>query len=219
MKKILLAAMLSCCLVFTSCEVFKSITNQLQGLANLANCTYALKNVSNLSVAGVNVKNITNGNISAADVVKIGAAIVAKRVPLSMDLNIDITNPTQQAASLTSMDWIMEIDGRQMAAGATASNYQIPAGRTTAVPLCIATDIYELFSKDGTTALTNFIKSFSSDGTSSKVAVKIKPSVNIGGVNFPAPNYITLEKNTGSNNNNNNTSTGSSNTNLGNTSR
>lgn len=202
MKKILLAAMLSCCLVFTSCEVLNSITNQLQGIANLANCSYALKNVSSLNIAGVNVKNITNGDISAADVIKLGTAILSKKVPLSMNLNIDVTNPTAQSASLTTMDWIMEIDGRQMAAGTTNTTYTISPNRTTQVPLSIATDIYDLFSNGGKEALTNFVKSFSNDGTSSKVAVKIKPSVNVGGVNIPTPNFITLEKQTGNNNSN-----------------
>lgn len=204
MKKLIIAAFISCSLLFTSCEVLNSITRQLQGIANLANCSYALKNVDQLYVAGVNVKNITNGNISAADVIKIGAAIVSKNVPLTMNLNIDVSNPTEQPASLTNMDWIMEIDGKKMAAGTTTTTYNIAAGRTTTVPLGISTDIYELFSKDGKTALTNFIKSFNSDGTSSKVAVKIKPSINVAGVNLPSPNYINLEKETGNNNNNSN---------------
>ena len=61
MKKIIIAAVLSCCIMFVSCNALQGIASQLQGLANLANCEYALKNVSNLTVAGVNVKNITDG--------------------------------------------------------------------------------------------------------------------------------------------------------------
>lgn len=207
-KKIIFAALLSCCLMFTSCGVLSSVISQIQSLANLANCSYALKNVSNLSIAGVNVKNITNGNITTADGLKLAAAILTKQVPLSMDLNIDVTNPTANPASLSTMDWIMEIEGTQMAQGTTTRAFSINPNATTAVPLTIQTDIYSLFQKEGTTALTNFVKSFTNDGTSSKVAVKIKPSLNVGGQTIKAPSFITLEKKTGTTTTSNSGSTG-----------
>ena len=163
---------------------------------------YSLKNVSNVTVAGVNVKNITDGNIKAADVVKLSAAILSKNVPLVMDVNVNVKNPTTSNASLTNMDWICEIDGTQFANGTTNKTYTISPNATTAVPLSVNTDIYSMFSKDGLESLKTFVNSFNNDGTSSKVALKIKPSVNIGGVSVPAPNYIKLEKATGTNSNN-----------------
>ncbi len=211
-KVCLVAALLS--VSVSSCDVLSSVANQLVGLANLANCEYSLKDVTNVYVAGVNVNNITNGNISTGDVVKLTTALVAKKVPISMDFNVNIKNPSTSNASLTAMDWICEIDGKQFATGNTTRAYTISPNSTTSVPLTVSADIYSIFSQGGIDALKNFVSSFASDGTSSKVAFKIKPSVNVGGVDIPTNNYITIQKNTG-NSSSTSTSTNSNTNNSG----
>ncbi len=188
----------STCLALSSCEILSSIGNQMTSLANLANCEYSLKNVSNLAIAGVNVKNLTNGNITAADVLKLSSALLSKQVPMAMNVNIDVKNPTDQNAALTAMDWIMDIDNAQFATGTNNNAYTITKKATTTVPLNVNTDLYSMFSNGGIESLKNFVKSFSNDGTSSKVALRIKPSINVAGVQVPMPNYIKLEKKTGS---------------------
>lgn len=187
------------CLTMGACSVLQSLGDQVAGLANLANCEYSLKNVSGLTVAGINVKNITNGNITAGDVLNLTNALVKKTVPMAMNVNIDVKNPTEKNASMTAMDWILDIDGSQFAQGNSVKNYTITKQKTTTVPLGVNTDLYSMFSKDGISSLKNFVSSFKSDGTSSKVGLRIKPSLNVGGVQVPMPNYIKVEKKTGSN--------------------
>ena len=197
MKKIALALMLAGSLVFTSCDLITQLTSQVTSVANLVNCQFNLKNVNNISIAGVNLKNITSGNISATDVIKLVAAYQSKQLPLSMDLNIDVKNPTQQQAAMTAMDWILAIDGTDVANGASNRTYTIKPSTTTTVPLGVNTDLYKIFSKDGVDAVKNFASSFSSDGTSSKVGLRIRPSLSVGTSQVPFPNYIKLEKKTG----------------------
>ena len=102
MKKRILRifAIVGVCTTLSACSVLSSLADQAVGLANLANCEYNLKNVSNLTVAGVNVKNLTNGNITAGDVLKLTTALVSKAVPMAMNVNIDIKNPTTTNAAL-----------------------------------------------------------------------------------------------------------------------
>lgn len=197
MKKIALTLMLAGSLVFTSCDLITQLTSQVTSVANLVNCKFNLKNVNNISIAGVNLKNITSGNISATDVIKLVAAYQSKQLPLSMDLNIDVKNPTQQQAAMTAMDWILAIDGKDVANGASNRTYTIKPSTTTTVPLGVNTDLYKIFSKDGVDAVKNFASSFSSDGTSSKVGLRIRPSLSVGTSQVPFPNYIKLEKKTG----------------------
>lgn len=197
MKKIALTLMLAGSLVFTSCDLITQLTSQVTSVANLVNCQFNLKNVNNISIAGVNLKNITSGNISATDVIKLVAAYQSKQLPLSMDLNIDVKNPTQQQAAMTAMDWILAIDGKDVANGASNRTYTIKPSTTTTVPLGVNTDLYKIFSKDGVDAVKNFASSFSSDGTSSKVGLRIRPSLSVGTSQVPFPNYIKLEKKTG----------------------
>lgn len=187
-------------LSFSSCDVLQSVADQASGIANLANCEYSLKDVTNLSIAGVNIKALKNGNVTATDVVRLSTALLNKQVPMAMNVNINVKNPTDQNAAMTAMDWILDIDNAQFATGTNTQSYTITRNTTTAVPLNVNTDIYSMFSNNGIESLKNFIKSFSSDGTSSKVGLRIKPSLNVGGIMVPMPNYIKVEKRTGSNN-------------------
>lgn len=75
------------------------------------------------------------------------------------------------------------------------------------MPLGVNTDLGDLFSKEGVEKLKNFASSFTKDGTSSKVGLRVKPSLSVGSTQVPFPNYITLEKKTGSTTTNNNNST------------
>lgn len=197
MKKITLALVVAGSILLSSCDILTQLAGQFASVANLANCEFSLKNVSNVSVAGVNVKNLTDGNLSATDVVKLVAAYQTKKVPLTMDVNVDIKNPTQQQASMTALDWILAIDGTDMANGVNNRTYTIKPSLTTTVPLGVNTDLGQLFSQKGVDALKNFASSFSSDGTSSKVGLRVKPSMNVGTTQVPFPNYIKLEKKTG----------------------
>lgn len=197
MKKIALTILLAGSLVFTSCDLLTQLTSQVTSIANLVNCEFNLKNVNNVSVAGVNVKDLTSGNLSATDVVKLVAAYQSKKVPLSMDINVNVKNPTEHKASLTAMDWILALDGTDVANGASNRTYTIKSNTTTTVPLGVNTDLGQLFSSKGLDALKNFASSFTNDGTSSKVGLRIRPSLSVGTSQVPFPNYIKLEKKTG----------------------
>lgn len=182
-------------LTVVSCSMLQGLGDQIVGIANLANCQYSMKNFSNVSIAGVNLNNVKNGDISVTDLAKLTAAIVTKKVPLTMDVNVDVKNPTTTDAALTAMEYIMNIDGTQIATGTTNRNYTIRKSATTTVALPISTDIYHVCNNIN--SLKTFVQSFSGDGTSSRIGLSIKPSINVGGVSVPIPDYITVQKTTG----------------------
>lgn len=217
MKKSLVIVAVACSLLFSSCTFLDNLANNLSSMANLLNCEYSLRNVSNVSVAGVNVKNVAKGNISATDVVMLASAITSKQVPLALNVNIDVKNPTDRSALLTMMDWALDVASNEFATGATNQNYTINAKNTTMVPLGVSTDLYKLFSGTGVEALKTFASSFRQDGTSSQLGLRIRPSVSVAGQTIKTPNYIQIMKpdgtsgtstsatSTNTNNNNNNT--------------
>lgn len=215
MKKITLALVLAGSILLSSCDILTQVASQFSSVANLANCEFALKNVSNVSVAGVNVKNLTNGNLSATDIVKLVAAYQSKQVPLNLDVNVNVKNPTTTQAAMTALDWILAIDGSDMANGVSNKNYTIKPSTTTTVPLPVSTDLGKLFSQKGLDALKNFASSFTSEGISSKVGLRVRPSLSVGSTQVPFPNYITLEKKTGTSTTTNTTTTPTSNTKKG----
>ena len=192
MKRTLIAVIVAGSLLFGSCTFLDNLANNLSSIANLVNCEYSLKNVSNVSVAGVNVKNVVNGNITATDVVLLAAAITNKQVPLSLDVNIDVKNPTQNAAMLSTMDWALDIAKTQFATGATTKSYNIRPNTTSTVPLGVNTDLYRIFSKDGINSLKTFAGSFNSEGKSSEVGLKIRPSLTVANQTIKSPNFISI---------------------------
>ena len=197
MKKITLVLALAGSMLLSSCDMLMQVADQFASVANLANCDFSLKNVSNVSVAGVNVKNLTQGNLTATDVVKLVAAYQSKKVPLAMNVNVDVTNPTTTKAAMTALDWILSIDGTDMANGVNSNSYTIKPSATTTVPLGVNAELADLFAKKGVEALKNFASSFTSEGISSKVGLRVKPSISVGTAQVPFPDYIKLEKKTG----------------------
>ena len=197
MKKITLVLIAAGAMMFSSCDIFNQLASDVAGVANLRNCEFHLKNVNNVSVAGVNVKNLTQGQLSATDVVKLVAAYQTKKVPLAMNVNVNVKNPTTTQAAMTALDWILDIEGKDMASGVNSQRYTILPSTTTTVPLGVSTDLGDLFSKQGVEKLKSFASSFTKEGTSSKVGLRVKPNINVAGTQVPFPNYIRLEKKIG----------------------
>lgn len=217
MKKSLIAVTVAGSLMLGSCTFLDNLAKNVSSIANLVNCEYSLKNVSNVTVAGVNVKNVANGNISATDVVMLVSAITSKSVPLGLNVNIDVKNPTENNALLTMMDWALDVAQNEFATGNTNQNYTIGASKTTTVPLGVSTDLYSFFSKSGIEALKSFASSFNSEGKSSQLGLRIRPSVSVAGQTIKTPNYIQILKpTTGTTTNTSNSgSTNSGSTNSG----
>lgn len=185
---------LVCSVTFTSCTVLQQLSQQMSEMETLTKCQFNLDNISDLTIAGVKLSNVTNGNISILDAASLAKAIVTKSIPLDMNVNIDITNPTMKAAAMSTMDWICEINGKEIVNGVNTDKYTIDANSTAKVPLKVATDIYSLFSDGGLDALKNFVKTLAGDGTDSNIALKIKPSLNIGSTTWQYPDFFTIEK-------------------------
>ena len=95
------------------------------------------------------------------------------------------------------IDWILAIDGTDLASGVNSQGYTIKPSATTTVPLGVSADLADLFSKQGIDALKTFASSFTSEGVSSKVGLRVKPSMSVGTATVPFPDYIKLEKKTG----------------------
>ena len=189
MKKIL--AFLFVCTLCVSCDVL----NQVSQTYNLVRkCKFSLDNVQNVTLAGINLKNINTSSLTAANLTKLGAALLTKNIPLAMTVNVGIQNPTAKPASLNAMDWKVAIDDLELATGSTTKKVSVPSKSKSSMPLSFNINTYDLFSKDGVTAIKNFVSSFSQkDATSSRVAIKVNPTVAIGSQSVKL-GYMTLSK-------------------------
>jgi LEA14-like dessication related protein len=189
MKKLI--ALVAVCLICVSCDVM----NQVAETANLVRkCKFSLDNVQNVTLAGINLKNINTSSLTATNVAKLGAALLTKNLPLNMTVNVGIQNPTTKPASLNAMDWKVAIDNVDRVSGTTNKKVSVPSKSKTAMPLSFNINTYDVFSKDGISAVKNFVSSFSQkDATSSRVAIKVNPTVAIGSQSLKL-GYMTLSK-------------------------
>ena len=106
MKKFI--GILAVSFLFVSCDIW----SQIEQTAALQNCKFSLKNVQDVAIAGVKIKNLKN--LSASDIVKLTAAIASKKIPLDLNVNVGIQNPSQQKAAINGLDWICAIDGYEV---------------------------------------------------------------------------------------------------------
>ena len=189
MKKVLTLAVV--CLLCFSCDIF----NQVSETSNLVRkCKFSLDNVQNVSVAGINIKGINTSSLTATNVAKLSAALLTKNVPLNMTVNVGIKNPTAKPASLNAMDYKINVDNLELASGSTNKKVSVPSKSKTSMPLSFNVNTYDIFSSNGISSLKNFVSSFSSkDGTSSRVAIKVNPTVAIGSQSVKL-GYMTLSK-------------------------
>lgn len=189
MKKLI--ALVAVCLICVSCDVM----NQVAETVNLIRkCKFSLDSVQNVTIAGINVKNINTSSLTATNIAKLSAALLTKNIPLDMTVNVGIQNPTAKPASLNAMDYKINIDNLELATGTTNKKVSVPSKSKSAMPLSFNINTYQLFSSNGIQSVKNFVSSFSSkEGTSSRVAIKVNPTVAIGSQSLKL-GYMTLAK-------------------------
>lgn len=182
-------------LIIISLTLILSSCTQLQQLQNLAKCEFRLNSVENIRLAGVNIQDVKSLNqIGISDVAKLSAAYLGNNLPLDLKLNMDARNPNPTAAALSALDWIFLIDDIEMTRGNTNQRIQLPASQTTTIPLLLNFDLKKVLSGKSQNALVNFALNIAGSGDKpTRLALKAKPTIQIGSVNIPYPSYLNIK--------------------------
>ena len=179
MKKII--AIISIAFLAFSCNV----ADQLAGTYQLTQCKYSFNSISGVSIAGMNMQNPLT--LAAG----LTSAFNSGSLPLSFVLNLDVSNPGVQAALLSGMGYVLEIDGREMTTGFIDQRLQIAGGQQTVLPINMSFDLKKVLSGESFDAVKNLAFNFAGIGnSSSKVTVRLRPNFLIGNRVVTAPNYI-----------------------------
>ncbi len=177
-------------LSITSCDVVK----QAQKAGNLLNCSFRLKSVENLSLAGVNIQQLTKlTDLSVSNVAMLTSAAMGGSLPLQFNLNLEGKNPNQSAAGLAGFDYILLIDNIEMTKGVINRKVNIPAGKSSVIPMQMNIDLKKALSGKGTDALLNFVMNLAGTGSKpTRFSMKIKPTIKIGDYPLQYPDYLTI---------------------------
>ena len=175
-----------------SCDVL----TQVAQMANFANCTFNFNNVNQIEMLGVNLsKGMTKESLNVSQLLALTNAIMSKSLPVSFNVNLNVSNPNSIAASMSKMDYILTLNGKQVVSTTMSKAISVPANSSNVVSIPITTDLFQLFSGESADAIVNL--AFKLAGASSdpvNVGLKVKPYISINGQQLAYPDFITMNK-------------------------
>ncbi|MCG8308480.1 MAG: LEA type 2 family protein [Cytophagales bacterium] len=154
-----------------------------------------MKSITETKLAGMNIQHVKS--FSDLDLFQAGnltKAYLSKDIPLEFLLNLEGKNPNTAEATMASFDWILLIDDIQMVSGTNEQEYRIPAnGGTRTIPLKISVNLLDVLNNETKDALLNFGFNLADAGDKpTRVGLKLKPTLNVGGIPITYPGYINL---------------------------
>ena len=185
-------------LTLSGCDVL----NQMAQMATFSKCEFKTTTVENLTLGGVNVQNTKS--LSDINFLTIGGmlkSIAMGKMPLEFTINLEAKNPNATLAAMNKIEWIVIIDSTELTRGIINERIEIQPNGTTPIPIHIESDILEIAKgKAGKSVLNLGLNLAGVDGTpSSRLTIKIKPTIMVGSFPMDYPGYITVKKDFGSN--------------------
>lgn len=175
-----------------SCDVL----TQVAQMANFANCKFNFNSVDQIQMLGVNLsKGMSKNDLNAAQLLSLANAIANKKLPVSFNVNVGVNNPNNITASMSKMDYIVSLNGKEVISTTLNKSVNVGANSSSVVSIPITTDLFQLFSGESADALLNL--AFKLAGASSEpvnVGLKVKPYISINGQQLAYPDFISMNK-------------------------
>jgi len=195
MKKGLVLALLVLPLLLSRCGVNKQISQA----KTLGDCRYAIASADSVYLAGVDVRQFRKlEDINPARYPRLAAGLLTRNVPLEGRINLDITNPTNKLAGINQLEYRILLAGQELFTGFLNQRIEVqPGGGKTSVPVRLSANAYQLFTDPKTRdAFVQLVQNFSgaADAQPSKLTIRIKPTLVLGGKQINYPGYITINQ-------------------------
>lgn len=195
MKKELVLLLIALPLVFSQCGVNKQIS---QAKA-LGDCRYTIASADSVYLAGVDVRQLRKvEDINPARYPRLAAGLLTRNVPLDARINLDITNPTNRLAGINQLEYKVILAGQELFNGFLNQRIEVqPGGGKTRVPVRLNANAYQLLTDPKTRdAFTQLVQNLSgaADTKPSKLTIRIKPTLDLGGKQVNYPGYITIDQ-------------------------
>lgn|GEM_PF-7043249 len=176
---------------FTSCRTFRE-------LRALAKCEFRNKDFARLEVGGMDLlkyKDLGDINLLQAGQLAFKMSQQAE-VPLFITFNVEVRNNHDKLAALEKLDWILEVDKRDLVSGTSVDRFEVPpGGEISVLPIQTSVDLKKVLSKtslDGIFALIKGMNGTNEEDT--RIRLKIKPRFRIAGVRVGYPGFIKIGK-------------------------
>ena len=172
MKKILLFCLTA--IVIQSCGINK----QAQQIKALEKCTYKIASADNIYLAGADVKKLlNNGDINITALPGLALGLLRKDIPLKARLNLEIKNPSADAAAINEFEYKILINNQELANGLVKQEVNVKAGGSTIVPVSTEVNIYPFVSNSKVMGeIAEFMKTSANNVDESTVKMLTDPS-------------------------------------------
>ncbi len=175
-----------------SCEVL----NQVAQMANFAKCSFNFNSVNQIKMLGVDLsRGMSKTDLNAAQLLNLANSIMQKKLPVTFNVNVNVSNPNAIAAAMSKMDYILTLNGKEVVSTTMNNGLNVPANSSSVISIPISTDLFQLFSGESADAIVNL--AFKLAGASSdpvNVGLKVKPYISINGQSLAYPDFITMNK-------------------------
>lgn len=183
-------------LTFSACEELAMVANQTAQMINLKNCTFDVTGISNINMLGIDLsKGMNKNSLNAVQLISVTNSLFNKQLPVSFNVNLDVNNPNNLAASLGKMDYIISLNNKEVINSTFTNGFSIPANSSGKISIPISTDLFQLFSSETADAILNL--AFKLAGAQSdpvNLGIKVKPYITINNQTLPYMDYITINK-------------------------
>jgi hypothetical protein len=170
----------------------------IRQMRNFAQCSFRLQGLNKFTAAGIDFsdkRSLTDFNFT--DAAKITSALAGSNpFVFSFLAYVEVKNPNAEPAAITQLDWILAIDGKDVVNGAVNTPVQVASnGGIATMPVAVSLDLKKIFAEQGHDALLGFAFDTATKGSySTRIALKVKPYINIAGFAVPYPGYITIKQ-------------------------
>jgi len=173
------------------------INKQAQQIKALEKCTYKIVSADQITIAGTDVRSILEKeNINLGSLPGLALGFLRKDIPMRAQLNLEITNPTGDLASINEFEYKILINQAEIATGFVNQQVTVQPGKSTVVPVDINANVFPFLSnRKVMDDIARFFKA-SQGGAEQKgiVTLRIKPSFMVGNTLVKYPGFITIDK-------------------------
>lgn len=181
---------------FSSCDELSHIANQTAQMLNLKNCTFNVDGINHITMLGIDLsKGMSQSSLNAVQLLNVTNSIMNRKLPVSFNVNLDVNNPNNLAASMGKMDYIISLNNKEVISSTFSDGFSIPANSSGKISIPISTDLFQLFSGETADAILNLaFKLAGAQSNPVNLGVKVKPYIVINNQSLAYPDYITINK-------------------------
>ncbi len=171
------------------------LLGQVQALATFTKCQFRLESIGNTRLAGVPIQGRhAVRDLNALDAIRLAAALRGGTIPLAFSLNVEGRNPNPEVAAMAGMAWILLVDNREVTRGHVDQPVEIaPNGGVATIVVDLELDLRQVLSGESLDAVKNLAFNVAGEGAhSTRLTLKLKPSIMIVGRPMEFPDYLTV---------------------------